>query len=111
MIEAQRMTALARANEVRHKRCDLKADLRSGRTTLANVLLSDEDWLGSMPVRALLLATPGVGKLKANRALQGCWLSPTVSLHRTSRRSRIKLLEWLEQKHPSVNVGEWTAGS
>ena len=76
---------------------------------VAEVLLSDEDWLRSMPVRNLLLATPGVGKQKANRALQACWLSPTVALHRTSRKSRVRLLEWLEQKHPSVNVGEWKA--
>jgi hypothetical protein len=102
-----RMRALNRANVVRAKRSTLKADLRTGRIHLADVLLSDEGWLRSMRVRDLLLATPGVGKLKANRALQTCWVSGTAPLHCVSRKSREKVLEWLEEKHPAVSVGEW----
>lgn len=103
----QRLAALNRANQVRSKRRDLKADMRFGRRHLADVLFSNEDWLRSMRIRDLLLATPGIGPLKAARALQACWLSPTVSLHRTSRKSREKVLDWLDRTHPSVNVGEW----
>lgn len=105
---AQRMKALSRANEVRSRRSGLKADMRMGRIHLADVLLSEEDWLRSMRIRDLLLATPGIGPLKAARALQACWLSPTVSLHRTSRKSREKVLDWLARMHPTVDVGEWT---
>ena len=107
MTAEARMRALAIANEVRGKRSALKADLRSGRVRLADVLLSEEPWLQSMQVRELLLSTPAVGKVKANRALRYCWISSTATLGQTSRQSREKLLQWLADRHPKAGVGEW----
>lgn len=102
-----RMRALARANEVRSRRKLLKAEMRSGEVSLAEVLLSEEDWLQSMQVRNILLATPGVGERKAARALQAYGLSFTVPLNRTSPKSREGLLAWLAAKHPSLDLGSW----
>lgn len=104
-MPADRMKALRIANEVRERRKELKADLRNGRVVLADVLFSDAAYLRTMKVRDLLLATPGIGKHKANRALQVCWISPTAPLARMSPRSRSILLEWLAEKHPSVELG------
>lgn len=103
--EAQRLAALARANQVRAKRSELKADLRAGRVLLADVLFSDTDWLQSMRVSELLLACPRVGKLKAQRAMQAAWLSPTIPLNRTSLKSCKVLLDWLARTCPKVVSG------
>jgi hypothetical protein len=104
-IEAQRLAALTRANEVRSKRRELKADLQAGRVLLADVLFSDADWLQRMRVTQLLLATRGVGPQKARRALRVAGISPTVSLNRTSLKSREILLDWLARNWPKVASG------
>lgn len=101
----QRMAALALATEVRIWRKNLKADLKARRVLLADVLLSDATHLQSMKMRNLLLATPGIGKHKAARALRAQKMGHSVPLSRTSREHRGKLLDYLAQNHPSVKIG------
>lgn len=105
MTDAQRLAALGRANTIRAYRSQLKADLRIGRTPLADALLSDSEYLRTMRVRDLLLATPIIGKLKADRALQACRLRPTICLGKMSHRSRVDLLTWIAVNHPRVALG------
>ncbi len=100
----QCMRSLARANQIR-RRAELKVDLKAGRVLLADVLLSDEDWLQTMRIRELLLATPGIGPVKANRALRLCWMSPFTKVSGTTRKRRKKLLEHLVECHPATEVG------
>jgi hypothetical protein len=99
------MEALSLANEIRSRRSELKADLKAGRVLLADVMLSEAAYLQGMRVRDLLLATPGIGKLKAARALRVCWISHTAPISKTSRASRERLLAWIAANHPVAETG------
>ncbi len=105
----QCMRSLALANEIRTRRAELKEDLKAGRVLLADALLSDEDWLQTMRIRELLLATPGIGPVKAQRALRLCWMNPSTRVSATTRKNRLKLLEHLAERHPAAETG-WGSG-
>ncbi|NQU36641.1 MAG: 30S ribosomal protein S13 [Actinobacteria bacterium] len=67
LTPAQRADAGARATEARRVRAALRADLKSGRLRVSDVIIrahSDEA-IAKLKVVALLEALPGVGKTKA----------------------------------------------
>ncbi|HEX8132487.1 MAG TPA: integration host factor, actinobacterial type [Actinomycetes bacterium] len=67
----QRQQALEKAAEARRKRAELKAQLKSGNTSLATVLNKDEDeTVGKMKVSAVLESMPGVGKVRARKIME-----------------------------------------
>lgn len=103
-----KMAALALANEVRAWRKALKEDLKAGRVTLADALLSDADHLQGMKVRDLLLATPGIGKHKATRAMGVHLMSDSARVLGTTDSRREELLDFLAKKHPRIEIG-WEA--
>lgn len=102
--DAQRMRNLAHANRVRECRSQLKEDLKTGRVLLSAPLLSPVDWLRTMRVSDLLLATPGIGAVKARRALRQHGMSHTTRIFATTRTKREALLEYLAERHPSCKV-------
>lgn len=90
---AQRMDALALANEVRVARARLKRDLRAGRRSLAPLLLDPPEWLETAKVFDLLLATPKIGRVKAHKRMQRAMISPSKTMGGLSDRQRSCLLE------------------
>jgi dihydrodipicolinate synthase/N-acetylneuraminate lyase len=67
----QRQQALEKAAEARRKRAELKAQLKSGNTSLATVLNKDSDeTVGKMKVSAVLESMPGVGKVRARKIME-----------------------------------------
>ena len=67
----QRQQALEKAAEARRKRAELKAQLKSGNTSLATVLNRDSDeTVGKMKVSAVLESMPGVGKVRARKIME-----------------------------------------
>jgi hypothetical protein len=67
----QRQQALEKAAEARRKRAELKAQLKSGNTSLATVLGKDDDeTVGKMKVSAVLESMPGVGKVRARKIME-----------------------------------------
>jgi hypothetical protein len=67
----QRQQALEKAAEARRKRAELKAQLKSGNTSLSTVLNRDEDeTVGKMKVSAVLESMPGVGKVRARKIME-----------------------------------------
>ncbi|HEX6676395.1 MAG TPA: integration host factor, actinobacterial type [Actinomycetes bacterium] len=67
----QRQQALEKAAEARRKRAELKAQLKSGNTTLASVLKKeDDDTVGKMKVASVLESLPGVGKVRARKIME-----------------------------------------
>lgn len=100
----QAIAALSLANEIRSRRSQLKADLKAGRILLADTLLSEAEWLWTMKVRDLLLATPGIGPNKARRALRRCQLSESARLGGVSKQTRVKLIAYLMKRYPAVYV-------
>ena len=67
----QRQQALEKAAEARRKRAELKAQLKSGNTSLATVLAKDSDeTVGKMKVSSVLESMPGVGKVRARKIME-----------------------------------------
>jgi hypothetical protein len=67
----QRQQALEKAAEARRKRAELKAQLKSGNTSLATVLNRDSDeTVGKMKVSSVLESLPGVGKVRARKIME-----------------------------------------
>ncbi len=71
LSDAQRQAALAKAAEVRQRRAEVKARLKMGTLTVAELLeLADTDEvLGKIKVLAVLESLPGVGKVKARKLM------------------------------------------
>ncbi|HMS61720.1 MAG TPA: integration host factor, actinobacterial type [Solirubrobacteraceae bacterium] len=94
----QRMEALNRANEIRTQRAQLKRDLKAGRTTIDRLLVSPPEYLETAKVFDMLLATPKFGRVKANKILQQCRISPSKTVGGLSERQRTELVELLRRR-------------
>ncbi len=88
----QRMDALQRANDVRTRRAKLKRDLKAGRTQIHGLLLSPPEYLQTAKVFDLLLAVPKYGRVKVNRILNQCRISPSKTIGGLSERQRNELV-------------------
>jgi hypothetical protein len=93
----QRLGALARANEVRLARAQLKRDLAAGRVALAEVLSEPPACTQTAKARELLLAVPGIGPAKADRALTHCRIAYAKTVAGLSGRQRAELVELLRR--------------
>lgn len=61
----ERAKALAKAQEMRTKRMELRKELKSGKVTLEEVLKRDDEIVTRMKVKYLLESLPSVGKITA----------------------------------------------
>lgn len=94
----QRMDALAKGNEHRTLRAQLKREVAAGRTTFADVLLGPvPEWLESMKVFDLMLHVPKVGRVKTNKALNACRISPSKTIGGMSVRQRAELVSMVRR--------------
>jgi S13-like H2TH domain len=93
----QRMDALNRANEIRTKRAQLKRDLKAGRTAIHQLLIEPPSWLETAKVFDLLLAVPKYGRVKANKVLTQCRISPSKTIGGLSQRQRAELVALLRR--------------
>jgi len=94
----QRMEALQRANQIRTQRAQLKRDLRAGKTTIDRLLVSPPEYLETAKVFDMLLATPKFGRVKANKILQQCRISPSKTVGGLSERQRTELVDLLRRR-------------
>lgn len=69
------MGALAKANEVRSERAQLKRELAAGRVEFERVISDPPAYAQTAMVRDLLMALPKVGPTRADRALTRCQIS------------------------------------
>jgi len=98
------MQNLKRANLVRSHRADLKEHITSGGLRVSEVLLADKVHLRTMKVADLLMAVPGLGAVKINRAFRALQISPTATLERLPHGRREELVEWLRAHHRAVKL-------
>jgi hypothetical protein len=89
---AQQMDALRKANEIRSARAVLKRDLKAGRVQIHGVLLEPPEYLQNAKVSELLLSVPKYGRVKVNRLLTVCRISPSKTLGGLSERQRHELV-------------------
>ena len=93
----QRMEALRRANDIRTARAKLKKDLKAGRATIHTILLDPPEYLLTAKVFDMLLAVPKYGRVKTNRILNQCRISPSKTIGGLSERQRTELISLLRR--------------
>src|SRR5271154_3953427 len=93
----QRMEALQRANDIRSRRAQLKRDLKAGRQPIHELLLDPPEYLETAKVFDLLLAVPKYGRVKVNKILSQCRISPSKTLGGLSERQRGELVALLRR--------------
>lgn len=71
LTQEQRRQALEKAAEARRKRAELKEQLKSGRTSLKELLeRTGDDIVGKMKVSTVLESLPGVGRVRARKIME-----------------------------------------
>ena len=94
----QRMRALEAANEIRTRRARLKKDLKAGKVQIDALLMDPPEYLGSAKVFDLMLAVPKYGRVKVNRVLNQCRISPSKTIGGLSVRQRAELVALLRRR-------------
>lgn len=88
----QRMDALLHANEVRTYRARLKVDIAEARVDADEVLVGGDPRVQTMKVEDLLIAMPGMGKVKADQIFRRYAISHSKTIGGLSPRQRAQLL-------------------
>jgi hypothetical protein len=91
----RRLQALAKANQVRSERAQLKQALAAGTVELAGVLNDPPACAQTAVVRDLMLAVPKVGPARVSRALAHCQITDNKTIAALSDRQRAALIELL----------------
>jgi hypothetical protein len=91
----QRQAALEKAAAARRARAELKERLKMGSLTLSELLDEAErdETVGKTKVLAVLEALPGVGKVKARRAMEEIGIAETRRLRGLGKEQRKALLD------------------
>jgi len=93
----QRMEALRRANDIRSKRAQLKRDLKAGKVKIRTLLMDPPEYVQTAKVFDMLLAVPKYGRVKTNRILNTCRISPSKTNGGLSERQRGELVAHLRK--------------
>jgi len=93
----QRMEALKRANDIRTARAKLKKDLKANRASIHAILLDPPEYVMTAKVFDMLLAVPKYGRVKTNRILNQCRISPSKTIGGLSERQRTELISLLRR--------------
>ena len=89
-----RREALVKAAKVRRERAELRGQLKDGDISLSDLLgRLDDDTVGKMKVLAVIESLPGVGKVKARRAMEAIGISENRRLRGLGSRQRSQLLD------------------
>jgi hypothetical protein len=93
LTDEQRRQALVKAAEARRKRAELKAELKSGKRTLKDVLSRQgDDTVGKMKVSTVLESLPGVGKVRARKLMEKLDISASRRIRGLGAKQRESLL-------------------
>jgi hypothetical protein len=93
----QRMRALRRANEIRTARAQLKRDLKAGKVKVEQLLGDPPDYVLSAKAFDMIIAVPKYGRVKANKILTQCRISPSKTIGGLSARQRGELVAYLRR--------------
>jgi hypothetical protein len=93
----QRMKALRRANEIRSSRAQLKRDLKAGKVKIEQLLRDPPEYVLSAKAFDMIVAVPKYGRVKANKILTQCRISPSKTIGGLSERQRGELVAFLRR--------------
>ena len=94
----QRMDALERANNVRTRRANLKRDLKAGRRNIHDLIMNPPDYIFTMKLWDLMMATPKFGRVKVNKTLAQMRISPSKTVGGLSDRQRSEICSFLRTR-------------
>lgn len=93
LSDEQRRDALKKAAEARRKRAELKEQLKSGRTTLRELLERTSDGIvGKMKVSTVLESLPGVGRVRARKLMEKLDISESRRMRGLGAKQKENLL-------------------
>ena len=93
LTEEQRRQALEKAGIARRKRAELKEQLKSGRTTLPELIDRTGDAVvGKMKVSAVLESLPGVGRVRARKIMERLDISESRRMRGLGTKQKENLL-------------------
>jgi hypothetical protein len=99
LSDEDRKAALAKAAEARRKRAELKAELKSGKRNLKDVLSkNNDDTVGKMKVSNVLESLPGVGKVRARKLMEKLDISASRRIRGLGAKQRESLLAEFSNK-------------
>ena len=92
-----RAKALAKAQQMRSARTQLRQELKAGKTTLADVLAAADknEVVGKMRVKYLLESLPQVGKITAAKIMDEIGIDEARRVQGLGNRQKAELLERL----------------
>ncbi len=91
-----RARALAKAAEARQKRAELRAQIKAGKMSFAQVMnKADDPIVARMKVSTLLESLPGYGKAKAAKLMDELEISESRRVQGLGARQRAQLMERL----------------
>ena len=91
----ERANALAKAQEMRTRRMELRKELKAGTITLAEVLKRDDEIVTRMKVKYLLESLPNVGKITALSIMEEIGINESRRVQGLGKRQLALLLEKL----------------
>lgn len=94
----QRMSALNRANEIRTYRADLKKDIKAGRENPLELLAKPPEKIDTMKIVDFMLSLPKMGRVKVDKILRQCRISPSKTIGGLSDRQRSELVLLLRRR-------------
>lgn len=93
LTEEQRRQALQKAAEARRKRAELKEQLKSGRTSLADLIArTGDEVVGKMKVSTVLESLPGVGRVRARKLMERLDISESRRMRGLGTKQKESLL-------------------
>jgi hypothetical protein len=99
LSEEQRRQALEKAAIARRKRADLKEQLKSGRTSLKELLgRTNDEIVGKMKVSTVLESLPGVGRVRARKMMERLDISESRRMRGLGSKQKENLLGELSRR-------------
>lgn len=93
LTEEQRKQALEKAAIARRKRAELKEQLKSGATSLKDLLeRTGDEIVGKMKVATVLESLPGVGRVRARKLMERLDISDTRRMRGLGAKQKENLL-------------------
>jgi hypothetical protein len=91
-ILTQRMAALAKADEVRSYRSELKHNISTGISSIYDYLLDPPEMIWTMKLLDLMMAIPRYGSVRVNQILNVCRISPAQQIGDMSDYQRTEIV-------------------
>ncbi len=93
LTAAERSEALAKAQQMRSRRAEVRRELKEGKVTLEKVLAqADDEIIGKMRVKYLLESLPQVGKITAAKLMQEVGIDEVRRVQGLGSRQKAELL-------------------